>query len=332
MAADRLDSHPSRAKHGQWLFRWVIASALLTIVLLTLDLKDMAARLSAISPVVWLLALGITVFQVWLSAWRWRYTARQLGVIVPPGFAFREYYLASFVNQVLPGGVMGDVNRAWRHGRAADRLHKGRSRPLAIVHAVILERLSGQLVLFPVAALALMVLWFTGHFGGQASDLSVTLGSGYWIIVPGLLAMLVLLAVISGLGNRLQRYAKRLAGDVGKAFFGWQNVCLQFGASLLVLGTYMAIFGVMAVSMFLDGDSGQWWLTLLLCPLLLVAMVVPVTVSGWGVREGVAAILWPLAGLSAEQGVALSVGYGAAVFIGSLPGSLMLLRLRPPAS
>ena len=59
-----------------------------------------------------------------------------------------------------------------------------------------------------------------------------------------------------------------------------------------------------------------------------LALVVPLTVSGWGVREGVAAILWPLAGLPAEQGVALSVGYGAAVFLVSLPGALALLVRR----
>ncbi|MEC9083572.1 MAG: UPF0104 family protein, partial [Pseudomonadota bacterium] len=45
-------------------------------------------------------------------------------------------------------------------------------------------------------------------------------------------------------------------------------------------------------------------------------------------REGVAAILWPLVGLPAEQGVALSVGYGAAVFLVSLPGALALLFRR----
>jgi len=53
---------------------------------------------------------------------------------------------------------------------------------------------------------------------------------------------------------------------------------------------------------------------------LLLSMVIPLTVAGWGIRESAAAILWPLAGLPAEQGVALSVGYGALVFVSSLPG------------
>jgi hypothetical protein len=65
-----------------------------------------------------------------------------------------------------------------------------------------------------------------------------------------------------------------------------------------------------------------------LCTVLLMAMVIPLTVSGWGIRESAAAVLWPVAGLPAEQGVALSVGYGAAVFLVSLPGALALLFRR----
>jgi hypothetical protein len=103
---------------------------------------------------------------------------------------------------------------------------------------------------------------------------------------------------------------------------------VQVGTSVLVFLTYMAVFMLMATGMDLFADGTPWLLVVALCPLLLLAMVMPVTVSGWGVREGVAAILWPLVGLPAEQGVALSVGYGAAVFLVSLPGALALLVRR----
>ncbi|WP_330218003.1 hypothetical protein [Marinobacter similis] len=59
-------------------------------------------------------------------------------------------------------------------------------------------------------------------------------------------------------------------------------------------------------------------------------MVIPLTVAGWGVREGAAAVLWPLAGLPAEQGVALSVAYGALVLISSFPGLAVLLWSQSP--
>ena len=78
--------------------------------------------------------------------------------------------------------------------------------------------------------------------------------------------------------------------------------------------------------MGLAADASSLFLTAALCLLLLLAMVVPITVSGWGVREGAAALLWPAVGLPAEQGVAISIGYGALIFLASWPGALVLLK------
>ena len=103
---------------------------------------------------------------------------------------------------------------------------------------------------------------------------------------------------------------------------------LQIASSFLVVASYLGVFWLLAFSAH-DASQGSLtstqMLTLLaLCSLLLLAMAVPLTVAGWGVREGAAAVLWPLAGLPAEQGVALSVGYGLTVLLSSLPGSLFV--------
>jgi hypothetical protein len=70
-----------------------------------------------------------------------------------------------------------------------------------------------------------------------------------------------------------------------------------------------------------------------LTALALLAMAVPVNVGGWGPREGVAAWAFGAAGLTATQGVATAVVYGALVLAWSLPGAaiLVVLRIRVPA-
>ena len=65
-------------------------------------------------------------------------------------------------------------------------------------------------------------------------------------------------------------------------------------------------------------------------PLVLTAMVLPVSVGGWGVREGAAAALWPVLGASAEAGVAASVAFGLVILAASLPGAVALME-RPQA-
>ena len=54
-------------------------------------------------------------------------------------------------------------------------------------------------------------------------------------------------------------------------------------------------------------------------------MLLPISIAGWGVREGVAALLWAAAGLSAVEGVAISAAYGLLILISSLPGAGVLL-------
>ncbi|PJN40465.1 dolichol-P-glucose synthetase-like protein [Streptomyces sp. CB02959] len=95
-------------------------------------------------------AVGIGALTTVCSAWRWCLVARGLGLRLPLGQAVADYYRALFLNAALPGGVLGDVHRAVRHGRATGDVARG-------VRAVVLERAAGQLVLLGAGAGVLAV-------------------------------------------------------------------------------------------------------------------------------------------------------------------------------
>jgi hypothetical protein len=61
---------------------------------------------------------------------------------------------------------------------------------------------------------------------------------------------------------------------------------------------------------------------------VLVAMALPLSLAGWGIREGAAAGIWMLAGLPVAQGVAVSLLYGVVVLVSALPGAFLLLASR----
>ena len=65
--------------------------------------------------------------------------------------------------------------------------------------------------------------------------------------------------------------------------------------------------------------------------LLLGWMLVPLTIGGWGLREGTAAALFPLVGGSGEAGLAASIAFGLVLLASSLPGAITLLRPVAPA-
>ena len=70
----------------------------------------------AVDPVALVAALAITAVTTLCCAWRWQRVASGLGVDVPLRTAVAAYYRSQFLNSTLPGGVLGDVHRAFRHG------------------------------------------------------------------------------------------------------------------------------------------------------------------------------------------------------------------------
>jgi hypothetical protein len=61
---------------------------------------------------------------------------------------------------------------------------------------------------------------------------------------------------------------------------------------------------------------------------VLLAMAVPLSLAGWGPREGATAWAFGAAGLGVNQGVAVAVIYGVMVLVASLPGAGLLLAGR----
>jgi len=124
-------------------------------------------------------------------------------------------------------------------------------------------------------------------------------------------------------------YLQRLRHDLYQSLLKRTVLPVQLGSSLLVLASYLGVFLCLAWGAdYLDGVESVAVIAGL-GSILLLSMVIPLTVAGWGIREGAAAVLWPMVGLPAEQGVALSVGYGALVLVSSLPGVVFLFIGQP---
>jgi uncharacterized membrane protein YbhN (UPF0104 family) len=255
-----------------------------------------------------LVALVIGVVTTVLSAWRWALVARGLRIRLPLGTAVADYYRALFLNAALPGGVLGDVHRAVRHGQSAGDMGRG-------VRSVVLERVAGQVALTVVGGVVLLtmpspVLAETRHFAPLVA-----------LAVVGALAVVAALRM-----NRApSRRGRALRATLVEAREGllsrrnWPGVVVS---SLLVLAGHLAMF-VLAARVAGSGASVAALLPLAV--LALVAMGLPLNVGGFGPREGVAAWAFGAAGLGASSGVAVAVVYGVLSFVAALPGLVVLV-------
>lgn len=298
--------------------RVMVSVAILVGIALSLDAEAILSRLTTLRGEWVAIALVLSVVQVAVSAGRWHFTAARLGVALGWRTAIREYYLATFLNQVLPGGVLGDVSRAWRHGRAPSTeagtaADSSAGFDTRAAHAVILERASGQLVMIAIALASVMIL--SAEVGG---------GAGRWLFWVPIGFMIAGGTVTGVLLPRLARLpvAGRLLDDARRALIAGPAALVQLSTSLFVVATYIATWVAATRAVGIDTPSAT--LLPLVAPVL-VTMLVPITVAGWGLREAGAAALWAAIGLTAADGVAVSVAYGILVLLGALPGGIALL-------
>ncbi|WP_438767972.1 lysylphosphatidylglycerol synthase transmembrane domain-containing protein [Kushneria sp. TE3] len=302
------------------MLRWTLTLAILAGVAWLVDYNALLSRLNDLSPGWLILALAISVPQIMLSAWRWRLTARHMDMSLPLPVAIREYYLSTFLNQMLPGGVTGDLGRAWRHG-TRNASHG------AALRAVIIERASGQAALLLVALATLLVFTPLRHgLIEQLSRLNLMLHDRT-DIPYALVYMALTMMGLAGLWihQHPPQWLSALRRDLRRGLWNRRLWLRQLASSLAIVASYMLVFVCCARAL---GEPLSTATLLALTPPVLMAMAIPVSVAGWGVRESAAALIWMLAGLSAQQGVAISVTYGAVILLSSLPGAVVLLMGR----
>lgn len=296
-----------------------IAVALLALLWRVAGGEEAARSLASADPLWLLAALAALTLQTVLSALRWRLTAAQLGITLDPRAALAEYYLSQVVNQSLPGGVLGDAKRAVRA--------RGQAGLLASGQAVVFERLAGQVGLFLCTATAfVLTLAMPGGVTWPA-----------WLRTPVALFVAIGLCLPVGI-YALTRMPGRM-GDALRAF--WQPMIRALAARavilrqfLLSIATTLCNLAAFAFCAQAVGHGLSPAATAAFVPLILLTMLVPLTISGWGLREGAAAALFPVAGVSASGGLAASVVFGLVLILSTLPGLLVLLgrRLTPVQS
>ncbi|MDX5402357.1 MAG: flippase-like domain-containing protein [Rhodobacterales bacterium] len=292
----------------------------LTLLILLWQAIDGPAALALLlqADAGWLVMAVVALSgQTLLSALRWRVTARALGHPIPLWRAVREYYLSQIVNQSLPGGVLGDAGRAVRarHGVGLKRAGQ----------AVVFERLAGQLVLGAVTVTAVLLVW--------AIPLGVTLPD--WVlrfVALSVLVLVVMAGVIWGLG-RGKSAAGRHVRDWTDAFaLSVLAPPVLPRQALLSLGTTALNLLAFALCARATGTVMPVMAVMIVVPLILFTMLIPISISGWGLREGAAAALFPVFGATSTEGFAASLAFGLMFLLSTLPGIAVLLfqpRARP---
>jgi hypothetical protein len=212
-----------------------------------------------------------------------------------------NHYLAGqFVSNVLPTTIGGDVLRV-------SRLSRENGESPASFASVVLERLTGWLVLPLLTYLGFVINPGLTHLG-TATNVALALATST------LLLLVVVLVLVAS-----RRFGARFAESLGwRRFAGAVHLGLErlrhhpgAAANVLAVGfayqlalVFAALFAAKAVGMGVEvGPTAL----LAFFPAVAIAQVLPVGISGLGIREGAFVLFLDPLGVRPEQAIALGL-------------------------
>lgn len=307
--------------------RWIllalklgISAGLLYWAFSSVDLGAMGGHLARLDPFWVAAALAALALQVVVAAQRWAWIAGALGADLPIGRAIRFTLVGTFFNQALPSTVGGDAMRIWLLGRS-DRQWK------RAAYSVIVERAAGVgfLAVVVAACLPWSLALISAH-EGRAAVMLIGLGG-----VAGLTAGLSLGFVRPG--PRLAAWrATRLLFELSAAA---RTALLHRtrGAGIAALSIFIHILTVVAawcLARAIAISPNALNMLILIPPVILIAMV-PISIGGWGIREGAMVMAFGYAGIESSHALTVSVLFGASTLAIGIAGGAIWLAERGPA-
>lgn len=320
---------------GNIWVRVLLSLGLLLVLALWLVDLPAAGRALASCDWWWLLALGIWLtLDRFLMAYKWRLLLTCRGMDLSHGQSIRVYYLASFAGAFLPVTVGAD---ALRVGAVA-----GPGRPSeAVAASVVVERALGFVASALVALGSLSLLMsISQELPDQA--LWFTVGC---LVLGGLTVGLSLTSWADRFVQRMSRRGSnhsRVLAWLGRFLTAYSAYRRHRGVLLAFLGLsvleQMAPVGVAWMAARALGMNLSLLQAAAVVPVAILFARAPVSLSGFGVVEGLYVAFFSLVGLGSTQAFLLGLITNLAQLATALPGAWFYLfggvrgssQTRPP--
>ncbi|MBR0874639.1 flippase-like domain-containing protein [Bradyrhizobium tropiciagri] len=289
----------------------LVSAALLYLSLRKVDLHDLASRIQ-LGSLGWLaLAIAITFLQIFLGVLRWREIGVECGAPLQTSQAMRFNVIGTFFNQTLPSSIGGDAVRLWLVARNGAGWR-------AATYSIFVDRAVGLIALAVVIGATLpwsyrLISDFHGWTALLLLDLAA-LCAGFGFLLIGVLPW-----------PWLKRWwgthhIHACAVIANRVLFSRAHGLKVAVLSVLIHVMAVVIAWCVVQSIAAPVTFGE--IFQLLPPVMLITMM-PISIAGWGVREATMGLAFGYAGLAANEGVNISLLFGAVSFVVGVFGGLV---------
>jgi len=289
----------------------LVSAALLYLALRKVNFADLAARIDLTSAVWLALAVALTFLQIFIGVLRWRIVGAECGAPLPLRQAMRYNVIGTFFNQTLPSSIGGDAVRLWLVARNGAGWR-------AATYSIFVDRAVGLIALavIIVASLPWSAHLISDAYGRSALILIdfAALAGGAGFLVLGILPWPFLKRWWA------THHIHACAVIANRVIFSRRNEPAIAILSFLV--HFLAVVIAWCVVQSIAAPVGFDQTFLLIPPVMLITML-PISIAGWGVREATMALAFGYAGLLPNEGVNISLLYGAVTFLVGAFGGLV---------
>jgi len=288
-----------------FLFKALVSFGVLFFLLKDVNSEELFLKLKSITYFHVLTSLLFSIFAVIIISYRWRLILHHLKIKITFLDSISATFSGLFIGQVLPGAIGIDVVRGmmvWKKNLSKKNL----------ILSLIFDR---AISLFAILLIITCSIFFLLPYFPNNLVIAFYIAIATLLISILILILLVKYQKLNFLENLINLAMKKLG-------ISDHEFSLQYFTkitSLSILGHFFIIISAFFLSLSIGMDSkiSVWFL---LMPIIIFATAVPISINGWGVREGAMVYLWKIFGVPENEILLTSLCIGFVSVLASLPG------------
>lgn len=307
------------------ILKFAVSAALIWIIFSEIDTQALGAQLARLEVLPVVLAALVLWATSLIAAWRWRAVIARM---MPAGSKLPKFlrvyqilWIGLFFNQTLPSAAGGDAMRMWLVRRSG----LGNA---AAINSVLIDRISalGGVILLVAVSFPLIA----GRIDDDAGVAAI------WILLAGCTAAIVLAMVLDRIPLPRRVHEFRIVKGIRLLSTDLRGVMTGRAIAVPIIAASIVIQIMVAAMVYGLGVSLGMPIRLLDCialmPIVILITMVPISIAGWGVREGAMVAAFGYVGLSPVSALSLSLLFGFINLAISLPGGIIWLLQRERAA